>query len=56
VKPTSNYVPGSRLSARPSYDVRTVVVMACIAIGIFIAIYAITVNPNDATKAIGFPP
>lgn len=56
MKPPSNYVPDSRISAKPSYDVRTLLVMACIVIGIFIAIYAITVNPNDATTAIGFPP
>jgi hypothetical protein len=56
MKPPSNYVSGTRVSARTSYDVRTLVVMACIVIGIFIAIYAITVNPNDATTAIGFPP
>jgi hypothetical protein len=55
MKPPSNYVSGSQISAR-TYDVKTLVVMACIVIGIFIAIYAITVNPNDATTAIGFPP
>jgi hypothetical protein len=52
----SNSVSGSRVSAKPSYDVRSLLVTVCIVIGIIIAIYAITVNPNDATLAIGFPP
>jgi hypothetical protein len=52
----SNYASGSRVSAKPSYDVRSLLVTVCIVIGIIIAIYAITVNPNDATMAIGFPP
>jgi hypothetical protein len=56
MKQPSNSVPGSRISAKPSYDVRSLLVTVCIVIGIFIAIYAITVNPNDATTAIGFPP
>jgi hypothetical protein len=39
-----------------SYDARTYGMIVFIAVGLIIAIYAITVNPNDATTMIGFPP
>jgi hypothetical protein len=39
-----------------SFDVRTLSISFGIIIGIFIAIYIVTVDPNDATTTIGFPP
>jgi hypothetical protein len=56
MKTPSNSVSASQIAAKTSYDVRTILVMACIVIGIFIAVYAITVSPNDALMPIGFPP
>jgi hypothetical protein len=41
---------------KPSFDVRSLVVALGIIIAIFIAIYAMTVDPNNATAPIGFPP
>jgi hypothetical protein len=38
------------------FNVRTLATAVGIAIGIIIAVYALTVNPNDATTTIGFPP
>jgi hypothetical protein len=37
-------------------DVRSLVITSGIIIGIFIAIYAMTVDPNNTTATIGFPP
>jgi hypothetical protein len=41
---------------KPSFDVRSLVITFGIIIGIFIAIYAMTVDPNNTTATIGFPP
>jgi hypothetical protein len=37
-------------------NIRTVVIFIGIVIGLCIAIYAITLDPNSATATIGFPP
>jgi hypothetical protein len=42
--------------ARVSINARTVAIIVAIGIGVFVAIYAMTVNPNDAATTIGFPP
>jgi hypothetical protein len=41
---------------KPPFDVRSLVITFGITIGIFIAIYAMTVDPNNTTATIGFPP
>jgi hypothetical protein len=41
---------------KASFDVRSSVITFGIIIGIFIAIYAMTVDPNNTTATIGFPP
>jgi hypothetical protein len=41
---------------KPSFDLRALVVILGIIFGVFIAIYAMTVGPNNASVTIGFPP
>ena len=41
---------------KSSLNVRTLAIFVGIAVGLCIAIYAITVDPNSATATIGFPP
>jgi hypothetical protein len=41
---------------KSSLNMRTLAIFFCIAIGLCVAIYAITVDPNSATARIGFPP
>jgi hypothetical protein len=41
---------------KSSLDVRTLAIFSGIAVGLCVAIYAITVDPNSATATIGFPP
>jgi hypothetical protein len=43
-------------SERLTIDVRSLVITSGIIVGIFIAIYAMTVDPNNTTATIGFPP
>ena len=43
-------------TSKPYFDATTLVIVFGIIIAILIAVYAIMVNPNDATAAIGFPP
>jgi hypothetical protein len=42
--------------AKPSFDVRSLVITFGIIIGLFIAIYAMSIDPNNTTATIGFPP
>jgi hypothetical protein len=41
---------------KSSLDIRAVAISIGVAIGLCVAIYAITVDPNSATATIGFPP
>jgi uncharacterized membrane protein YgaE (UPF0421/DUF939 family) len=41
---------------KPFIDTRMLVIFVGIAIGICVAIYAMTVDPNNAAAPIGFPP
>jgi hypothetical protein len=56
MKQLLNYALRIRRSANTSYDATLVPTLILIAIGIIIAIYAITVNPNDAATLIEFFP
>jgi hypothetical protein len=56
MKQLLNYALRIRRSANTSYDATLVPTLILIAIGIVIAIYAITVNPNDAATLIEFFP
>jgi hypothetical protein len=40
----------------PSFDVRSLLVICCIVLGVLVAICAMTVDPNNAAVTIGFPP
>jgi hypothetical protein len=42
--------------ARLSFDWRQIVILLGIMVGLFITIYAMTVDPNSTTAEIGFPP
>jgi hypothetical protein len=48
-------VASARLTAA-SFNIRTVAAIVCIAALLFIAVYAMTVNPNDAAATIAIPP
>jgi hypothetical protein len=41
---------------KSSLNMRTLVIFAGITIGLCVAIYAMTVDPNSTTATIGFPP
>jgi ABC-type spermidine/putrescine transport system permease subunit I len=42
--------------ATNSFSITTIATIACIVVVLFIALYAMTVNPNDSAAIIGFPP
>jgi hypothetical protein len=56
MKPFLDDVLSSARLATASYNGGTIATIAGIAVLLFIAIYAMTVNPNDATAIIAFPP
>jgi hypothetical protein len=39
-----------------SLEIKKLAIILVFIIGIFIAIYAITIDPNNVTAEIGFPP
>jgi preprotein translocase subunit SecG len=41
---------------KSSFDTRAIAVIITLFVGMVIAIYAITVDPNSATATIGIPP
>jgi hypothetical protein len=56
MKPFLDDVLSSARLTTASYNVGTIATIAGIAGLLFIAIYAMTMNPNDATAVIAFPP
>jgi uncharacterized protein involved in outer membrane biogenesis len=56
MKPFLDDVLSSARVTTASFNIKAIATIAFIAVILFIAIYAMTVNPNDASATIGFPP
>jgi small-conductance mechanosensitive channel len=56
MKPFSGVLSRLDHITNSSFSIRTLATAVGIAIGIIIALHALTVNPNDLTTTIGFPP